>query len=801
MSKLKTILLCIVVLFAVVGVGAFAVQAMPIQTTPNKTATISVTSNIEGYSIHYAFVDNLQEKTLVDETTELMVGSDYLFYITPPSGYYLTVWGGTFGLTSEDYIPSTTGLGGVIEESAAIEFDLTFKPAVTPTITGENFITTFTNAYGEETNFLVLGQSYSVTFTADENYVLSSATFNGQSIDVTKPFMFTAQETNEFAVNAEKHIKVNVTSNVEGYEILIGDKSALDGFIFNPDSTLRFVAPSGYCFGASGITFDGLGVNLVATTVLTEKYCALSSLSLDEVFELDIILDFVPIISLNVSSENCSIIFKDSLGNVVDEFGQGLVCTLTVIPNEGYVVTESTYNGQEIDVTQPFSFAPSSTINSFVINAEKFINVNVTSNVEGYDILVSKDGARFSALNGFVLPSDSIFFMFFESPSGYCFGKRGISSEAFGATFGFSRVVQSMTSELETSRFDDVVELNIVLSFVPVVSMEISSQDCSTVFTDYSGNVTDKFGVGFEYTLTVTPNEGCVLLGATYNGQAIDVTQPFKFTAQEANEFVIDVENNSVEPEPEKSNYYFSNDYVTVSANIPGEFFTYSFRNDGVTFNIDNFSESYVSAGDGLTVKFSSLPGYRVKNIYFNYPVDCSYAPVPLIEILMLTAAALILILTKTDGIKATQGSIFPAGMQAVIAIFGIAWMGDTFINGNIAELTASIEGIVTEMPWLFGAALFVMSILLYSQAATVRAIVPLGIALGMSPMMLIALFPAVNGYFFIPNYPTVVAAINFDRTGTTGIGKYILNHSFMMPGLIATVVALAAGLLLIQLF
>ena len=172
-----------------------------------------------------------------------------------------------------------------------------------------------------------------------------------------------------------------------------------------------------------------------------------------------------------------------------------------------------------------------------------------------------------------------------------------------------------------------------------------------------------------------------------------------------------------------------------------------------------------------------------------------------LIEILMLTAAALILILTKTDGIKATQGSIFPAGMQAVIAIFGIAWMGDTFINGNIGQLTASIEGIVTEMPWLFGVALFVMSILLYSQAATVRAIVPLGIALGMSPMMLIALFPAVNGYFFIPNYPTVVAAINFDRTGTTGIGKYILNHSFMMPGLVATVVSLAVGLLLIQIF
>ena len=171
-----------------------------------------------------------------------------------------------------------------------------------------------------------------------------------------------------------------------------------------------------------------------------------------------------------------------------------------------------------------------------------------------------------------------------------------------------------------------------------------------------------------------------------------------------------------------------------------------------------------------------------------------------LIEILMLSAAALILLVTRTDGIKATRGSIFPAGMQAVIAIFGIAWLGDTFINGNIGQLTGSIEGIVESMPWLFGIALFVMSILLYSQAATIRAIAPLGIALGISPLMMIALFPAVNGYFFIPNYPTVVAAINFDRTGTTHIGRWLLNHSFMLPGLITTAVSIASGLIIVQL-
>ena len=196
-----------------------------------------------------------------------------------------------------------------------------------------------------------------------------------------------------------------------------------------------------------------------------------------------------------------------------------------------------------------------------------------------------------------------------------------------------------------------------------------------------------------------------------------------------------------------------------------------------------------------LIVLFGSIPSMRPT-------FDGKTLGMPsLIEILMLTTAAIILLVTKTSGAKAAQGSVFSAGMQAVIAIFGVAWMGDTFINGNITQLTGSIESVVTEMPWLFGIALFVMSILLYSQAATVRAIMPLGIALGLNPMLLIALFPAVNGYFFIPNYPTVVAAINFDRTGTTKIGKYILNHSFMMPGMVATVVGILVGILMIQVF
>ena len=217
---------------------------------------------------------------------------------------------------------------------------------------------------------------------------------------------------------------------------------------------------------------------------------------------------------------------------------------------------------------------------------------------------------------------------------------------------------------------------------------------------------------------------------------------------------------------------------------------------------IENLSKARISVlifllATFLIVLFGSIDSLR-PSFEVNGQVTMLNMP-SIIEIVMLSTSAVILLVCRIDGIKAVQGNIFPAGMQAVIAIFGIAWMGDTFIAGNLEQLKGSIEQVVQSMPWLFGVALFVMSILLYSQAATIRAVVPLGIALGISPLLLIALFPAVNGYFFIPNYPTVVAAINFDRTGTTRIGKYILNHSFMMPGLVSTIVAILVGLLLIQ--
>jgi anaerobic C4-dicarboxylate transporter DcuA len=167
------------------------------------------------------------------------------------------------------------------------------------------------------------------------------------------------------------------------------------------------------------------------------------------------------------------------------------------------------------------------------------------------------------------------------------------------------------------------------------------------------------------------------------------------------------------------------------------------------------------------------------------------------IEIVMLSIAGFMLLFCKAHVDKTVKGTVFTAGIQAVIAIFGIAWMGDTFFKGNMPYLEAGLKSMVIAYPWMFAIALFILSILLYSQAATVRALIPFGLGLGIPIASIIGMFPSVNGYFFIPNYPTIVAAINFDRTGTTRIGRWVLNHSFMIPGLVATIVAVGVGLAL----
>ena len=170
------------------------------------------------------------------------------------------------------------------------------------------------------------------------------------------------------------------------------------------------------------------------------------------------------------------------------------------------------------------------------------------------------------------------------------------------------------------------------------------------------------------------------------------------------------------------------------------------------------------------------------------------------IEMVMMSIAALILLVGKADVGKAANSNVFAAGMNAMVSIFGIAWMGSTFFEAHHEVILSGVDSFFTSYPMLFAIPLFLFSIMLFSQAATVKTLFPVGLALGVPPMVLLVLFPAVNGYFFLPNYPTEVAAIGFDRTGTTRIGKYVVNHSFQLAGFITTFVSIGVGYLLMML-
>jgi anaerobic C4-dicarboxylate transporter DcuA len=158
------------------------------------------------------------------------------------------------------------------------------------------------------------------------------------------------------------------------------------------------------------------------------------------------------------------------------------------------------------------------------------------------------------------------------------------------------------------------------------------------------------------------------------------------------------------------------------------------------------------------------------------------------IMIIMLAVAGLMMLFFKAKPEEAVKGSIMKGGIVAVISILGVSWMGSSFFEGNRAEIVNGISGVIQQAPWVFALGLFVLSMLLFSQAATIVTLMPVAVALGMPAAILIAVYPAVNGSFFLPTYGTILAAVSFDQTGTTRIGKYLLNHSFMLPGLVTTI-------------
>lgn len=204
-------------------------------------------------------------------------------------------------------------------------------------------------------------------------------------------------------------------------------------------------------------------------------------------------------------------------------------------------------------------------------------------------------------------------------------------------------------------------------------------------------------------------------------------------------------------------------------------------------------------AGVGLIVLAGLFPGLRP--LITKGTASAPLGMADTIQIVMLALAALMLLASKAPAAKIPKTEVAQAGLTAVIGIFGLAWLGDTFIKGNEAVIIGAIGDVTSSYPITFALGLFFASVLLFSQAATTRALMPLGISLGIAPPHLIAMWPAVNGYFFLPTYGSLIAAINFDRTGTTRIGRYVLNHSFMLPGLVATATAIGAGLIISGIF
>ncbi|MFO1359774.1 anaerobic C4-dicarboxylate transporter [Plasticicumulans sp.] len=168
-----------------------------------------------------------------------------------------------------------------------------------------------------------------------------------------------------------------------------------------------------------------------------------------------------------------------------------------------------------------------------------------------------------------------------------------------------------------------------------------------------------------------------------------------------------------------------------------------------------------------------------------------------IVQIVMLGFGALILFATGVKAPDIARSSVFTAGMIAVVSIFGIAWMSDTFVSGNKAFLIEQIEAMVKFAPWTFALAMFAVSAFVKSQAATLTIMIPFGLALSLPVPLLLGLMPSSYAYFFFAFYPSDLAAINMERTGTTHIGKYLLNHSFMIPGLIGVGVSTTVAYLL----
>jgi anaerobic C4-dicarboxylate transporter DcuA len=150
---------------------------------------------------------------------------------------------------------------------------------------------------------------------------------------------------------------------------------------------------------------------------------------------------------------------------------------------------------------------------------------------------------------------------------------------------------------------------------------------------------------------------------------------------------------------------------------------------------------------------------------------------------IMLTVATLIALICRINTNDVLNAATFKSGMSACVCVLGVAWLGTTFVSAHIEKINVFAGSLLEAKPWLLAVVLFFAAMLLYSQAATTRALMPAALALGISPVAAIASFGAVGSLFVLPTYPTLLAAVEFDDTGSTRIGKYVFDHPFLIPG------------------
>ncbi|WP_066525568.1 anaerobic C4-dicarboxylate transporter [Corynebacterium bouchesdurhonense] len=161
---------------------------------------------------------------------------------------------------------------------------------------------------------------------------------------------------------------------------------------------------------------------------------------------------------------------------------------------------------------------------------------------------------------------------------------------------------------------------------------------------------------------------------------------------------------------------------------------------------------------------------------------------------IMLAAAACIILISRTAAAEVLNTQVFRSGMSACVCVLGVAWLGTTFINHYIEDIKTIAGGVLEAQPWLLAVVLFFAACLLYSQAATAKALMPAALAIGVSPLTAVAAFPAVSALFVLPTYPTLLAAVEMDDTGSTRIGKYVFDHPFLVPGVICITTAVLLG-------